>query len=52
MVDSIYHMKVRKLRNLISGAKGQDFVIIYETLLWTSFHNATKICKPHVAKRH
>ena len=34
--------------DLISGVKSYDCVIIYATLLCTSFHNVTKICKPLV----
>ena len=35
MLDSIYHMILKLLFNLISGVKK---VIMYATLLWTSFH--------------
>ena len=36
MLDSIYHMTLRLLWNLISRAlKRYNFVIIYATLLWT-----------------
>ena len=33
MLDSIYHMTLRLLRNLISAAKRYNFVIMYATLL-------------------
>ena len=36
MLDSIYHMTLRLLRNLISAVKRYNFVIMYATLLWTS----------------
>ena len=36
MLDSIYHMTLRLLRNLISAVKNVNFVIMYATLLWTS----------------
>ena len=37
MLDSIYHMKLRLLWNVISGVKkGYDFVIMYAVLLWMS----------------
>ena len=37
MLDSIYHMTLRLLLNLISAVKKcYDFVIMYATLLWTS----------------
>ena len=36
MLDSIYHMTLRLLWNLISGIKRYNFVIMYATLLWTS----------------
>ena len=36
MLDSIYHMTLRLLRNLISAVKRYKFVIMYTTLLWTS----------------
>ena len=37
MLDSIYHMTLRLLLNLISGIKTYNFVIMYATLLWTSY---------------
>ena len=37
MLDSIYHMTLRLLRNLISGVKRYNFVIMYAALLWTSY---------------
>ena len=37
MLDSIYHMTLRLLLNLISGVKRYNFVILYATLLWTSY---------------
>ena len=37
MLDSIYHMTLRLLLNLISGEKLYNFVIMYATLLWTSY---------------
>ena len=33
MLDSIYHMALRLLCSLISGAKSYNFVIMYSTLL-------------------
>ena len=36
MLDSIYHMTLRLLWNLISVVKRYNFVIMYATLLWTS----------------
>ena len=36
MLDSIYHMTLRLLWNLISAVKRYNFVIMYPTLLWTS----------------
>ena len=36
MLDSIYHMTLRLLRNLILALKRYNFVIMYATLLWTS----------------
>ena len=35
MLDSIYHMTLRLLQNLISAVKRYTFVM-YATLLWTS----------------
>ena len=40
MLDSIYHMSLR----LLSEKKVKDFVIMYATLLWKTFHNVNKIC--------
>ena len=37
MLDSIYHVTSRILWNLISDVKRYDFVIMYATLLWTSY---------------
>ena len=38
MLDSIYHMTLRLLLNLISGIKKlYNFVIMNATLLWTSY---------------
>ena len=36
MLESINHMTLRILRNLISGVKSYNFVIIYAMLLWMS----------------
>ena len=38
VLDSIYHMTLRLLENLISRVKKKhyNFVIMYATLLWTS----------------
>ena len=36
ILESIYHMTLRLLRNLISGVKSYNFVIIYAMLLWMS----------------
>ena len=46
MLDSIYHMTLRLLWNLISVVK--KIAIMYAMLLWTPFYNVTKICKPLV----
>ena len=37
MLDSIYHMTLSILRNLISGMKN-NFVTMCATLLWTSYY--------------
>ena len=37
MLDSIYRMTLRLLLSLISGVKRYNFVIMYATLLWTSY---------------
>ena len=37
MLDSIYHMTLILLRNLISGVKRYNFVIMYAAFLWTSY---------------
>ena len=36
MLDSIYHMTLRLLWNIISHVKTLYFFIMYATLLWTS----------------
>ena len=36
MLDSIYHMTLRLLWNLILALKRYNYVIMYATLLWTS----------------
>ena len=36
MLDSIYHMTLKLLKNSIFGVKIEDFVIYYTTLNWTS----------------
>ena len=36
MLDSIYHMTLRLISNLISDEKRYNFVIMYAMLLWTS----------------
>ena len=36
MLDSIYHMTLRLLRNFNSAVKSYNVVIMYATLLWTS----------------
>ena len=47
MLDSIYHMTLRLLRNLISVVKRYNFVVMYAMLLWTSL-SFPKIYKPLV----
>ena len=43
MFDSIYHMTIRLLCNLIIlGTNMLNCVIMYAMLLWTSLQNATK----------
>ena len=37
ILDSIYHMTLRLLWNLISGIKSYNCVIMYATLLWTLY---------------
>ena len=47
MLDSIYHMTLRLLGNLISSVKRYIFVIMYATMLWTcglSTHNTCLVC--------
>ena len=41
MLDFIYHMTLSLLRNLISAVKRFNFVIMYATLLWTSYNVST-----------
>ena len=36
MLDSIYYMILRLLRNLISGVKRHNYFIVCATLSWTS----------------
>ena len=36
MLDSIYHMTLKLLQNIISAVKRYNFVIMYATLLWTA----------------
>ena len=36
IIDSIYHLTLRLLWNLISDEKRYNFVIMYAMLLWTS----------------
>ena len=50
MLDSIYHMALRLLRNLNSVVKRYTFVIMYATLLWTSLR-VPLIHKPLVVYR-
>ena len=47
MFDSIYHMSLRLLWNLIPGVKSYKCVIMYGSLLWTSYC-FSYICKPLV----
>ena len=44
MLDSIYHMTLKFLKNHIFGAKIQDFAIFFATLQWMRY----QICKPLV----
>ena len=37
MLDSIYHMTLRLRLNLMIMFKRYNFVIMYPTLLWTSY---------------
>ena len=41
MLDSIYHMTLKLLRNSIFGVKHHDFALFY-TLKWTLLRNFTK----------
>ena len=50
MLDSIYHMALRLLRNLNSAVERYAFVIMYATLLWTSLR-VPLIHKPLVVYR-
>ena len=43
MLDSNYHVTLR----LLSGVKRYSFVIVYTTLLWTSYY-FPKIDKPQI----
>ena len=45
MLDSIYHMTLKLLKNHILGVKKHDFAIVYATLKWMSLHNVTKSVK-------
>ena len=47
MLDSIYHMTLKLLKMHFS-VKTLGFCNIFATLLWASFHNVAKICKPLV----
>ena len=42
MLDSIYHMALKVLRNSILGDKTENFAIFYAMLKWMSLHNFTK----------
>ena len=51
MLDFIYHMTLKILRNHILGVEKVGICPIYVILLWTSIHSVTKICKPLVVYR-
>ena len=42
MLDSIYHITLKLIKNSIFDVKMQDFAIFYATLKWMSLHNVTK----------
>ena len=42
MLDSIYHMALKLLKNSLFGVRTEDFAIFYATLKWTSLRNVTK----------
>ena len=44
----MHHMTFKWSEIAILARKTQDIVIMYETLLWTSFHNVIRICEPIV----
>ena len=49
MLDSTYHMTFKLFCNHIFSCENvQILPNIYGTLLWASFHNINKICKPLV----
>ena len=48
MLDSFYHMTFNYFEITFFVLKMLGFYHIYTTLLWMSFHNITKICKPPV----
>ena len=43
MLDSIYHMTLKLLKNLIFARKRQDFGNLHVTLKWASLRYVTKI---------
>ena len=45
IVDSIHHMTLKLLLNLVFARKTLRFCHIYLMLIWTSSHSLTKICK-------
>ena len=42
MLDSIYHMTLKLLKNSIFGVETEDFAIFYAMLKWMSLRNITK----------
>ena len=48
ILDSISHITLKVLWNLVSGVQSSIFCHIYPTLLWQSLCNFNKICKPLV----
>ena len=42
MIDSIYHMALKLIKNLIVGEKRQYYDILYAVIKWTSLRNVTK----------
>ena len=43
MLDSLYHMPLKSLKNHILGMKTPKFCHLYETLQWRSLRNVTNM---------